>query len=95
MDRWNNELFKFDAWYIVFDNYSYEYTDPSKQRDVSQMESIINSLNQDILPTEEWNKFLMNCKNKVQIIILLVDHIKSGRIRDKAVIVNQGSECFL
>ena len=36
----------------------------------------------------------MNYKNKLQIINLLVDYIKSGKIRDKAVIVNRGSECF-
>ena len=37
----------------------------------------------------------MNYKSKLQIVNLLVDYIKSGRIRDKAVIVNQGFECFL
>ena len=36
----------------------------------------------------------MNYKIKLQIVNLLLDCIKSGRIRDKAAIVNQGSECF-
>ena len=35
----------------------------------------------------------MNYKSKLQIVNLL-DCIKSGRIRGKAVIVNQGFECF-
>ena len=37
----------------------------------------------------------MNYKNKLLIANLLEDLIKSDRIRDKAIIVNQGSECFL
>ena len=36
----------------------------------------------------------MNHKSKLKTVNLVVDYIKSGRIRDKAVIVNQGSECF-
>ena len=36
----------------------------------------------------------MNYKIKPQTVNLLLDCIKSGRIRDKAAIVNQGSECF-
>ena len=31
---------------VIFDNYSYEYSVPSKQRDASQMGRVINSLNQ-------------------------------------------------
>ena len=71
--------------HVIFDNYNYEYSVPSKQRDVSQMERVIKSLNQDVPPTKEWNEFLMNYKNKSQIDNLLVDYIKSARIRDKAV----------
>ena len=37
----------------------------------------------------------MNYKNKLQIVNLLVDFIKSGRILDKPLIVNQGCKCFL
>ena len=81
--------------HVILDNYSYEYSVPSKQKDVCQMERVINSLNQYLLLTKEWNKFLMNYKSKRQIVNLLVDYIKSGRVRDKAVIVNQESECFL
>ena len=80
--------------HVIFYNYSYEYSVPSKQRDASQMERVINILNQDLPPTKERNEFLMNYKNKLQIVNVLVDCIKSGRIRHKAVIVNQGSESF-
>ena len=79
---------------VIFNNYSYEFSVSFKKRDASQMERVINSLNQDLPPTKEWNKFLLNYKNKLQIVNLLVYYIKSGRILDKAVIVNQGSECF-
>ena len=58
------------------------------------MERVINNLNQDLPPTKEMNEFLMNYKNKLQIVNLLVDYIKSGRNRDKAVNVNEGSESF-
>ena len=80
---------------VIFNNYRYEYSVSSNQRDFNQMESVIDSLNQDLPPRKELNQFLMNYKNKLQIANLLVDYIKSSRIRDKAVIVNQGSECFL
>ena len=66
----------------------------SVQTEIHQSDGVINSLNQDLPPTKEWNEFLMNYKNKLQIINLPVDYIKSSRIRDKAVIVNQESECF-
>ena len=36
-----------------------------------------------------------NHKNKLPIVNLLANHIKSGRINKKGVIVNKGSECFL
>ena len=80
--------------HIIFDNYGYEYSIPSKQRPVSQVERIINSLDQDLPPTKEWGEFLMNQKNKLQIVNILVDYINSGCIKNKAVIVNKGSECF-
>ena len=51
-------------------------------------------MNQGLPPTKECNEFLMNYKNKPHIVNLLVHYIKSGRIRDDVVIVNQGSECF-
>ena len=59
------------------------------------MEWVINSLNQDLPPTEKWAEFLINYTNKLQIVDVLVDYIKWDRIYDKAVITNQGSECFL
>ena len=80
MGRVNNEIFQFSV--------------PFKQRDVSQMERVVSSLNQDLLPTKEWKEFLISYKNKLQIVNLLVDYAKSGRIRDKVVIVDQGSGCF-
>ena len=42
---------------VIFDNYSYEYNASSKQIDASQMERVINRLNQDLPPTKEWNEF--------------------------------------
>ena len=65
-----------------------------KQRNVSQMERCINSLNQDPPPTIEGNAFLMNQKSKLQIVNVLVEYIKLGAVVNKAVIVNQKSQCF-
>ena len=53
------------------------------------MKRCINSLDQDLPPTKEWNEFLMNQKNKLQIVNLLVDYIKLGAVANKAVILNQ------
>ena len=64
--------------HVIFDNYRYEFSVPSKQRDASQMERVINSLNQDLPPTKEWNEFLMNYKKTIQIVNLLVHYTKSG-----------------
>lgn len=80
--------------HIIFDDYGYVYNIPSKQRAVSQVERVMNSLNQDLPPTKEWDEFLMNQKNKLQIENLLVDYIKTDIIKNKAFIVNRGSECF-
>ena len=80
---------------VIFGNYSYECIVLSKQRDFRWMERVINSLNQDLPLTKEWDEFLINYKNKLQIVNLVVEFIKSDRICDKAVIANQGSECFL
>ena len=37
----------------------------SKQRDVSQMDRVINGLKQDSPPKKEWNGTLMNYKSKL------------------------------
>ena len=50
--------------HVIFDNYSYEYSVPSKQRDVTQMERVINSLNQDLPSTKEWNEFFDELKKQ-------------------------------
>ena len=97
---WADEIMNYlslmagNNFHVIFNNYSYEYSVSSKKRDASQMERVINSLNQALPPTKEWNKFLLNYKNKLQIVNLLIDYIKPGRILDKSVIVNQESECF-
>ena len=78
--------------HIILDNYVYEYNVPTKQRNVSQMERCFNSLDQDLPPAKEWNEFLMNQKNKLQIVNLLVEYIKLGAVANKAVIVNQKSQ---
>ena len=58
------------------------------------MKKCINSLDQGLTPTKEWNEFLMNQKNELQIVNLLFEYIKSGAVANKAVIVNQTSQCF-
>ena len=58
------------------------------------MKRCITSLDQDLPPTKEWNEVLMNHKNKLQIVNLLGEYIKSGAAAYKAVIVNQKSRCF-
>ena len=50
--------------HVIFDNYSYEYSVPSKQRDVTQMERVINSLNQDLPSTKEWNELFDELKKQ-------------------------------
>ena len=37
---------------------------PSKQRDVTQMERVINSLNQDLPSTKEWNELFDELKKQ-------------------------------
>ena len=80
--------------HIIFDKYGYEYSVPTKQGNVNQMERCINSLDQDLPPIMEWSEFLMNQKSELQIVNLLVEYIKWGAIADKAIIVNQNSQCF-
>ena len=80
--------------HIIFYNYGYEYSVPTKQRNFSQMERCINSLEHDLPPTKEWNEFLMNQKNKLQIVNLFVEYIKSGAVANKVVIVKQKSQYF-
>ena len=58
------------------------------------MERCINSLEHDLPPTKEWNEFLMNQKNKLQIVDLFVEYIKSGVVANKVVIVKQKSQYF-
>ena len=58
------------------------------------MERCINSLEHDLPPTKEWNEFLMNQKNKLQIVNLFVEYIKSGAVANKVVIVKQKSQYF-
>ena len=64
--------------HIIFEKYRYEYSVPTKQGNVNQMERCINSLDQDLPPTVEWSEFLMNQKSELQIVNLLVEYIKWG-----------------
>ena len=41
--------------HVIFDNYSNAYNVLSKQREVSHLDRVLNSLNQDLPPTKEWN----------------------------------------
>ena len=60
---WADEIINYissmcgNSLHIIFDNRSSQYSVPSKQRDVSQMERVINSLNQDLPPTKNGTNF--------------------------------------
>ena len=60
---WADEIINYissmcgNSLHITFDNCSSQYSVPSKQRDVSQMERVINSLNQDLPPTKNGTNF--------------------------------------
>ena len=84
-----------DVLHFVLDDYAYEYSIPSKQRASSEVERIINSINQEIPPTKEWDNFLKNQGNKLQIVNLLADYIMPGCIKNKLVFVNKGSDCYV
>ena len=58
-----------------------------RNRNVSQLERYINSLDHDLPPSKEWDEFLMNQENRLQIVNLLAEYIKSGAVADEAVIV--------
>ena len=63
-------------------------------RDSSQVERVINNLDQQLPPTTEWDDFLQNDNNKFQIVNLIAEYIKTGNVMEKDVYVNQGSKCF-
>ena len=80
--------------HVIFDDYSYEHSVPSKQRNVTHIERVINSLDQDLPPLKEWNDFLMNSKNKLQLVNMLVEFSKTVLSKSE-VFINKGSVCYI
>ena len=81
--------------HVIFDDYSYEHSVPSKQRNVTHIERVINSLDQDLPPLKEWNDFLKNSKNKLQLVNMLVEFFKTGVLSKFEVFINKGSVCYI
>ena len=59
--------------HLVFDNYNYRYSVPSKNRKVVEIEREINDIDQELPTTSEWDNFLKNQTNELK----LVDYILS------------------
>ena len=79
--------------HIIFDNYGYDHQHLGKKRDQSDNERRINSLDQELPFPSEWEEFLKNRRNKLQLVNLLVDLIKDGAV-GKDVYVNRGNDCY-
>ena len=78
---------------IIFDNYGYNHQHSGKNRDQDDNERCINNLDQELPFPSEWEEFLMNRRNKLQLVNLLVDLIKDGAVA-KDVYVNRGNGCY-
>ena len=63
LKSWADEIMNYLSWmpgnnlHVIFDYYCYEYSVPSKQRDVSQMARVVNSLNRVFLPQKNEMNF--------------------------------------
>ena len=79
--------------HIIFDNYGYDHQYSDKNRDQDDNERCINNLDQELPFPSEWEEFLMNGRNKLQLVNLLVDLIKDGAVA-KDVYVNRGNDCY-
>ena len=78
---------------IIFDNYGYDHQHPGKNKDQDHNERCIKNLNQELFFPSEWEEFLKNGKNKLQLVNLLVDLTKDGAV-GKDVYVNRGNDCY-
>ena len=79
--------------HIIFDSYGYDHQHPRKNRDQDGNERCINNLDQQVPFPSEWEEFLKNGRNKLQLANLLVDLIKDGA-PGKDVYVNRGNDCY-
>ena len=86
--RWANDVFKYmkhlpgNTVHIVFDNYTYEYNVPTKDRSTGAPK-VIASIDQDLPRNSEWVDILGNSNNKSQPIDLLVKHLLEEYQMDK------------
>ena len=82
--------------HLLFDNYNYEYSVPSKNRAALDIEREFNDLDQELPITSEWDNFLMNKNNKSKLVAILVDYILSDDCSiQKKVYINKQDKCYL
>ena len=67
--------------HLLFNDYRYEYSIPTKNRAVVDVERDINHLDQELPSTAEWDEFLMNSNNKFKLVTILVDYILSDECK--------------
>ena len=82
--------------HLVFDDYKYEFSIPSKSRDTCNLERKINHLDQELPSAKEWDEFLMNENNKFKLVNLIVGFVLSNECTiGKTIYVNNQSVCYL
>ena len=80
--------------HLLFDDYRYQYSIPTKNRAVVDVERDINHLDQELPSTAEWDEFLMNSNNKFKLVTILVDYILSNECKiSKTVYINKQTTC--
>ena len=79
--------------HLVFDNYSYEYQVPSKDR-FDGASRLLSSIDQELPHDNEWSEFLSNSKNKSQLINLIVSYLTNEYEINKDIYVNNGDTCY-
>ena len=80
--------------HIVFDNYTYEYSVPTKDWSTG-VPRIIANINQELPNNSEWVEFLGNSNNKSQLIDLLVNYLLEEYEMDKDIFVNNHHKTYL
>ena len=65
------------------------YINPSKNRDISERETIVSDLDQKLPDTKEWSSCLSNEKSKQEIVKFLVNFILKSDIIEKTIFVNK------
>ena len=79
--------------HIIFDNCGYDHQHPGKNRVQDDNKRCINNLDQELSFPSEWEEFLKNGKNKIQLVNLLVNLIKDGAVGND-VYVNRGNNYY-